>query len=148
MAEQNPSELPEVHEDILVSVRADPDRWGELGGSLRLGHWMVVTIYRFPDERNHGAKGGALPLSGKGDNSAREYGVQGMFSRQVFAFKTESAMFEPGVWDETQYVGPIKSVRTSKKLGAGSGSFTIVAKPFGEEHRFGLSSSARSMVSR
>ena len=129
MAEQNPSQP--VGEGTIVVSGSRPDAWWQ-DGPLRLGHWVSVTVYRFPDMRNPASQGGALPLGGKGDNSAREYGVQGEFGRKVYTFRADGDAFEPGAWGNPQFVGPIKSVRTSKAMGQGSGTFTVVAKPFAE----------------
>jgi hypothetical protein len=123
MTEQNPA--PPVFESRSVARRPTRDNWADAGEVLRLGHWVQVNVYRFPEWRD-GAYETAPTLSPlplyNNPNSPND-GYRDASARRVLTLNAS-----PTAGRTPAIVGPITSIDASKDLGDASGQFTVECK--------------------
>lgn len=103
------------------------DNWTTADAVLRMGHWVEVNIYRFPEWRKSDDElspfAASLPLY----NRANSENVQppGGDNPSVFTLRTSAT---PSPAASSTLTGPLTRVSTSKQLGQASGKFSITSK--------------------
>ena len=125
MSESNPSAPPTT--PAFTAGALINDNWSTAGSVLRMGHWVEVNIYRFPEWRKSDDElspfAASLPLY----NRANSENVQppGGDNPSVFTLRTSST---PSPAASSTLTGPLTRVSTSKQLGQASGKFSITSK--------------------
>ena len=133
------------------------EEWSQATGTLRLGHWVKVTIYRFGDWRELaktplGKHAAALPLSGSvaeglaDEHSSRRFGLHKFQPTQVYTMTAHDELVDPGVGGHPGLIGTV--TRAARALRQRPGGFRLAPKSSASGYRAQPPSQRRTAMLR